>query len=129
MNAHTRWIDLDGAVNVRDLGGLPTGDGRATRRGRVLRSDNLQDLTLGDIRLLVDDYALKHVIDLRSAAEVQLEGPGPLTRTPSVTVHHLSLFAEGGVHTDVAADVSVDVDMVLPWANRPDMGPQHDRSI
>ena len=25
------WIDLDGAVNVRDVGGLPTVDGRQTR--------------------------------------------------------------------------------------------------
>ncbi|XVQ15388.1 tyrosine-protein phosphatase [Spirillospora sp. CA-255316] len=135
MNARSRWIDLDGAVNVRDLGGLPTADGRTTRRGRVLRSDNLQDLTVSDIRILLDDYELKNVIDLRSEAEVRLEGPGPLTRTPSVTVHHLSLFSEGGRHTDVAADTSgardgaVDVDKALPWQKRTEDGPESDRSI
>ncbi|MEW2358523.1 tyrosine-protein phosphatase [Spirillospora sp. NPDC029432] len=128
MNARSRWIDLDGAVNVRDLGGLPTSDGRTTRRGRVLRSDNLQDLTVTDIRTLLDDYELKNVIDLRSDAEVRLEGPGPLTRTPSITLHHLSLFSEGGRHTDVAAD-TVDVDKVLPWQNRPDAETENDRSI
>ncbi|MFG2001600.1 tyrosine-protein phosphatase [Spirillospora sp. NPDC048911] len=134
MNARSRWIDLDGAVNVRDLGGLPTTDGGTTRLGRVLRSDNLQDLTTADIRILVDDYELRDVIDLRSDAEVRLEGPGPLTRTPSVTVHNLSLFAEGGRHTDVAADTEaqsdeVDIDKVLPWQTRPDTAPAHDRSI
>ncbi|WP_433323340.1 tyrosine-protein phosphatase [Spirillospora sp. CA-294931] len=130
MNAHTRWITLDGAVNVRDLGGLPTADGRTTRRGRALRADNLQDLTVTDIRTLLDDYSLKNVIDLRSGAEVDLEGPGPLTRVPSVTIHHLSLFPEGGRHTDVAADTpKVDIDRVLPWQNRPDMGAENDRSI
>ncbi len=117
MDDGTRWIELDGAVNARDLGGLPTTDGRATRLGRVLRSDNLQDLSVADVRLLLDDYALKNVIDLRSDAEVRLEGPGPLTRIPSVTLHQLSLFPEGGRHTDVAADTAedVDVDKALPW--------------
>ncbi|MFA1550144.1 tyrosine-protein phosphatase [Actinomadura chokoriensis] len=118
MDDGTRWIELDGAVNARDLGGLPTADGRTTRRGRVLRSDNLQDLSVSDVRLLLDDYALKNVIDLRSDAEVRLEGPGPLARTPSVTVHQLSLFPEGGRHTDVAADVAADVDKALPWQDR-----------
>ncbi|MFD0853531.1 tyrosine-protein phosphatase, partial [Actinomadura adrarensis] len=140
MNARSRWIDLDGAVNVRDLGGLPTTDGRTTRHGRVLRSDNLQNLTLADIRLLLDDYRLKNVIDLRSDAENQLEGPGPLTRIPTITLHHLSLFAEGGRHTDVAADTpdttgtgttptTIDTDKVLPWQNRADADTENDRSI
>ncbi|MCQ0011718.1 tyrosine-protein phosphatase [Actinomadura madurae] len=127
MDDDSRWIELDGAVNARDLGGLPTTDGRTTRRGRVLRSDNLQDLTVADVRLLLDGYALKNVIDLRSDAEVRLEGPGPLTRVPSVTIHQLSLFPEGGRHTDVAADV--DVDKALPWQERPADGAEQDRSI
>ncbi|MEO3823846.1 tyrosine-protein phosphatase [Actinomadura sp. B10D3] len=127
MDDDSRWIELDGAVNARDLGGLPTTDGRTTRRGRVLRSDNLQDLTVADVRLLLDGYALKNVIDLRSDAEARLEGPGPLTRVPSVTIHQLSLFSEGGRHTDVAADV--DVDKVLPWQERDADGAEQDRSI
>lgn len=137
MSERDRWIDLDGAVNARDLGGLPTADGRTTRRGRVLRADNLQGLTVPDIRQLVDDYGLKNVIDLRSDAEVRLEGPGPLTRVPSVTIHHLSLFSEGGRHTDVAADTpapgedgaGVDIDKVLPWQTRAEQQPGQDRSI
>ena len=72
-----RWIELDGAVNVRDLGGLPTEDGRTTRSGIVLRSDNLQDLSEKDVRRLTE-LGLGTVIDLRTPAEVELEGPGPL---------------------------------------------------
>ncbi|MFG1707907.1 tyrosine-protein phosphatase [Nonomuraea sp. M3C6] len=113
----TRWIDLEGAVNARDLGGLPTSDGGRTRRGRILRADNLQGLTPGDVSLLVGELNLRHVVDLRSTAEVSLEGPGPLTEVPEVRHHHLTLFAEGGTHTDVEAD-SIDVDRVLPWAER-----------
>ncbi|MBO0812534.1 MAG: tyrosine-protein phosphatase, partial [Microlunatus sp.] len=36
------WIDLDGLVNLRDVGDLPTADGGRIARGRLLRSDNLQ---------------------------------------------------------------------------------------
>jgi protein-tyrosine phosphatase len=132
MDTQTRWIELDGAVNVRDLGGLATTDGGTTRFGRVLRSDNLQDLTPEDVRRLIDDLALRDVIDLRSGPEVSLEGPGPLTRAPGVSIHHLSLFAEGGEYTDVEADIpqeEVDVDKVLPWQDRPGEGPEADRSV
>ena len=44
-----RWIELDGLVNMRDLGGLPTRDGGRTASGRLIRSDNLQDLTDADV--------------------------------------------------------------------------------
>ena len=43
------WIELDGAVNVRDLGGLPTAGGGLTVGGRLLRADNLQDLSPADV--------------------------------------------------------------------------------
>ncbi|MEO3868961.1 tyrosine-protein phosphatase [Nonomuraea sp. B12E4] len=117
MEELTRWIDLEGAVNARDLGGLPTSDGGETRRGRIFRADNLQGLTAADVSLLVTGLGLRHVVDLRSNAEVALEGPGPLTQVPEVRHHHLTLFAERGRHTDVDAD-TIDGDRVLPWAER-----------
>ena len=78
------WIELDGAVNVRDLGGLPAEDGRQVRKRRLLRGDNLQDLSSADVRLLVNDIGLTTVVDLRSPYEIAAEGPGPLTRVGSV---------------------------------------------
>jgi protein-tyrosine phosphatase len=124
----TRWIDLSGAVNARDVGGIPTTDGATIRTGLLLRSDNLQELTPRDIHTLVGDIGLRNVIDLRSEVEVDLEGPGPLTREPAVTVHHLSLFAEGGRNTDVEAD-TIDGDKVLPWQTRRDEGPEAERTV
>jgi protein tyrosine/serine phosphatase len=118
-NELQRWIVLEGAANVRDLGGLPTKDGGLTRFGRVLRADNLQGLTEGDVTRLVGDLKLRNVVDLRSDAEVTLEGPGPLTLVPEVTLHHLNLFAEGGTYTDVEAD-TIDADRVLPWQGERD---------
>ncbi|MFP5370887.1 MAG: tyrosine-protein phosphatase [Actinomycetes bacterium] len=98
-----RWVRLDGTTNTRDLGGLPTTDGGVTAPGRVLRSDNLQTLSDDDVRRLVEDLGLREVIDLRTTAEVLLEGRGPLRGVPGVVHRHFSLIPERGQHTDVFA--------------------------
>jgi len=98
-----KWIELDGAVNVRDLGALPADDGLATADRRLLRADNLQDLSPSDVRLLVNDIGVTTIVDLRSPAEVASEGPGPLTRVESVHHAYHSVLPERGQATDVAA--------------------------
>ena len=87
-----RWVDLQGAVNVRDVAGLPTVDGRTVRPRVLLRADNLQDLTERDVAQLVDELGVRTVLDLRTTGEVHLEGPGPLTERAEH--HHLSLIPE-----------------------------------
>ncbi len=104
-----RWLTLDGTTNTRDLGGLPTVDGGTTRSGRVLRSDNLQTLSGDDVRRLVRELGLREVIDLRSVAEVLMEGRGPLRDVPEVTHRHFSLLPERGHHTDVFAVEDAEV--------------------
>src|SRR5689334_13583435 len=84
-----RWIVMDQLVNLRDVGGIPTTDGGAIATGRLLRSDNLQDLTPSDVDTLLG-LGLTDVVDLRSDYEVEMEGPGPLTRTD--VVHHQHSF-------------------------------------
>ena len=101
-----RWLGLQGAVNARDLGGLPLAGGGVTRPGVLLRTDNLQGLTASDVRLLVDELSVRVVVDLRTGVELQLEGPGPLTREPAVDIRHRSLYPEAGHNTDLD---------VLPW--------------
>jgi protein tyrosine/serine phosphatase len=98
-----RWVRLDGTTNTRDLGGLPTTDGGTTVPGRILRSDNLQTLSDSDVRTLVQEIGLREVIDLRTTAEILLEGRGPLRAVPEVTHRHFSLIPERGHHTDVFA--------------------------
>jgi protein-tyrosine phosphatase len=108
-----RWIDLDGAANVRDLGGLEVAGGGHTAPGVLLRSDNLQGLTGDDVDHLVADHGVRIVIDLRTGVEVELEGPGPLAADDRVEIRHRSLMPETGDRTDVAADA------ILPWQGRP----------
>lgn len=99
------WIDLDGAVNVRDLGGLPTEDGGTILAGRLLRGDNLQDLSPADITRLVGEVGLTTVVDLRSTAELRAEGAAPLDAVPDVRHVHCPVLPEQGAATDVVADV------------------------
>lgn len=116
----TRWIELDGVVNMRDLGGLPTHDGRSTRDGRLIRSDNLQDLTDADVRQLIEVLHVSDIVDLRSDTERTLTGPGPLTTTP-LAHHHLSFLPD-----DAFSDVRpVETEAIgrsalaMPWHDRP----------
>jgi protein-tyrosine phosphatase len=101
-------VRLDGTTNMRDLGGLPTADGGRTVPGRILRSDNLQTLTADDVARLRSQFGLREVIDLRTTAEILLEGRGPLREIPEVTHRHFSLIPERGHHTDVFADEEYD---------------------
>jgi protein tyrosine/serine phosphatase len=111
------WIDLDGAANVRDLGGLPTDDGVRLRAGRLIRSDNLQTLSESDVSRLVDEIGVRSVADLRTSIEVSAEGPGPIAARPEVEVRNLSLYPEDAFD-NVKADESGRV--VLPWEDDQD---------
>lgn len=94
------WIDLDGAVNVRDIGGLPTVDGGSTAHRRLLRADNLQELSPADVVHLVETIGLSTVVDLRAPGEVEAEGPAPLTKLGHVAHVNHSLLPEAGHSTD-----------------------------
>ena len=98
------WIDLEGAVNARDLGGLPTDDGGETAAGRLLRADNLQELSPSDVRRLVRDLGLTLVVDLRSSAELASEGPAPLDGVAGVRHVHHPVVPELGSATDAVAE-------------------------
>lgn len=98
------WLELEGAANARDVGGLPTAAGRVIADRTLLRSDNLQGLTPTDVKILVDDYGLRTVVDLRSTHEVKAEGAGPLRAVDTVRHVHLSMLPERGEMTDAAAE-------------------------
>ncbi|WP_253854907.1 tyrosine-protein phosphatase [Prauserella alba] len=102
------WLELDGAVNIRDVGGIPTSDGAATAGNRLLRADNLQDLSSADLGLLVDTIGLDTVVDLRTAHEIDAEGPGPLRAYSRVRHVHHSLLPDGGDDALLARNRSDD---------------------
>ena len=125
-----RWLRLEGTTNTRDLGGLPTTDGGTTVPGRILRSDNLQTLSDADVRRLVGEIGLRQVVDLRTTAEILLEGRGPLRAVPEVVHRHFTLLPERGHHTDVFAVEDDDplVDLPADWVETllPRQDAEHD---
>jgi protein tyrosine/serine phosphatase len=126
-----RWVRLDGTTNTRDLGGLPTTDGGRTVPGRVLRSDNLQTLSDDDVRRLVEEIGVREVIDLRTTAEILLEGRGPLRAVPQVVHRHFSLLPERGHHTDAfAVEEDEPVDLPEAWGESvlPRQAAEHDQT-
>lgn len=78
-----RWLELEGAVNARDVGGLPAAGGRTTRPGVLLRSDAVHQLTEADVATLLD-LGLSHVVDLRAAGERREQARGLLGETAVV---------------------------------------------
>ncbi|MEU2503920.1 tyrosine-protein phosphatase [Streptomyces sp. NPDC007863] len=68
-----RQIPLQGAVNVRDLGGYPTYDGERVRHGLVYRGDHLGKLTDADL-LTLAGLGLARAVDFRIPTEVGYDG-------------------------------------------------------
>lgn len=67
-----RVLVWDGCRNVRDLGGLSTSDGRATRWGSIVRSDTPARLTAAGWSALYD-YGIRTIITLRTNGMVEDE--------------------------------------------------------
>ena len=67
-----RTLEVPGLLNARDLGGLPTADGRRVRPGVLFRSDS-PAATEHAAAGLVRAVRLRHVVDLRRGTEAVLE--------------------------------------------------------
>ncbi|MFG2378684.1 tyrosine-protein phosphatase [Streptomyces sp. NPDC048504] len=66
--------ELSGVRNFRDVGGLPTVDGRRVRHGVLFRSGHLAHATEEDAAFL-DSLGLHTIFDFRNASDQKLEGP------------------------------------------------------
>jgi len=75
----SRRVELDGAVNVRDIGGYRTGYAATVTRGRLYRGDALTTLTDPDLAAIAA-LDLRTVIDFRTPGEVLVSGQDRLPR-------------------------------------------------
>jgi protein-tyrosine phosphatase len=73
MDRHLTW---EGCWNARDLGGLPTRDGRSTRWGALVRSESLHRLTAAGWQAL-EAHGVRTLIDLRNIEQVATEPQHP----------------------------------------------------
>jgi protein-tyrosine phosphatase len=87
----TRELVWDGCINVRDLGGLPTEDGRVTRFGAVVRADSVRRLSDAGWQRL-HDYDVTRIVDLRWHDELDEDPPREL----GLEVVHVPVFPDLG---------------------------------
>jgi len=78
---------FEGLHNFRDLGSLPTTDGRVVAQGRVYRSDALHRMTAADVAR-VAGLGVRTVVDLRAPDEVAHVGVGRIPEL-GATYHNL----------------------------------------
>lgn len=90
VNVSDRIISVEGAYNVRDLGGYTTKNGTTTTWGVFYRADGLHKLSESS-RTLLTDRDIAHVIDLRHAREVE-EKKNVFADDERVAYHHISLI-------------------------------------
>ena len=100
-----RDLHWGGCTNARDLGGLPTADGRVTRRGALVRSDTPDRLTRAGWEAL-RAHGVRTIIDLRNDDERDWRS------TPDgIDVIHISLDR-----------LDEDPDFWVDWMNGPQFG-------
>lgn len=74
MTQQIQEPELSGVRNFRDVGGLPTSDGRQVRPGQLFRSGHLAHATETDAEFLAS-LGLHTIFDFRNDADHALEGP------------------------------------------------------
>jgi protein-tyrosine phosphatase len=84
-----RDLVWDGCINVRDLGGHATEDGRETRFGAVVRADSVRKLSPSGWDALVG-HGIRTIVDLRFHSELDADPPLELP----VDVVHVPVFPE-----------------------------------
>ena len=87
MTELDRLIPLEGAFNLRDLGGYGTADGRTVQWRRLFRADGMHRLSEAD-RAVLRGFGLRTVIDLRTENEV---ADGRFPEELALAWHHLSV--------------------------------------
>lgn len=94
-----RWVKFSTVFNFRDLGGIPTEDGRTVRRGRLYRSDDLGRLDTADKETFMA-LGIQAVIDLRRHGEVAKLGRVPSWAGATWHHHHLKHdYWDGSTYT------------------------------
>ena len=88
----SRWLNVPGAYNVRDLGGYRTADGKTTRWRAFLRADSLHNLSDSTKTGLIE-YGVRTVIDLRRTLET-VDTPNALADMDDIQYFHLNMIGD-----------------------------------
>ena len=115
-------IPLSGSNNFRDIGGIPTKNGRYVRWGQIYRSDRLSALTEKDLKYL-ESLGLQTVYDFRSETEVA-EDPNILPKIEGLEYINEPIYFDVEDTTQVRERIlngemsQVEADDILVQGNR-----------
>ena len=90
MNHEKRIIALEGALNARELGGLPLKNGRKVKSGKLIRTGRLSNITEADCKLLREHWNVTTIVDLRNKQEIS-ERPNVILEGSEF--HHIGILA------------------------------------
>jgi protein-tyrosine phosphatase len=99
-----RLLPMQGAYNVRDLGGYPAADGKNVKWRTVLRSGDLNKLTDSDLTCLAN-VGVRVIVDFRGDSEVE-EAPD---KTPATWRETYRYPIEAGNVLDMANAQTVEL--------------------
>ncbi|MBD7995625.1 tyrosine-protein phosphatase [Arthrobacter sp. Sa2CUA1] len=88
-SARNRTVDWEGAVNARDLGGIPVAGGRTIQPGRLFRMGRSEWLTARGWEQAYD-AGVRTVVDLRNEAEIGRRDTDPAV--PPSAVQHIAVL-------------------------------------
>lgn len=98
-------MELKETKNIRDLGGIPTSDGKRLKRGRIIRSGRLSKLPPETVDAL-KKLNIDNIVDLRSKREIAEHPP---TILPGASYHYVSLIPTAYPELTTAKHMSTEM--------------------
>lgn len=111
-------IPLKSIHNARELGGYQTADGKAIKKGVLLRTSALNGMSDEDIQTLKETYRLQHIIDFRLTMEM-MQGDDP--QIDGAAYHHLDVIDLSGFpvqNADALDSGSLDLEQIVKLSER-----------
>lgn len=112
------YFKLQGVMNSRDLGGLPTQDGRRIKKRKLLRSADLHDATAEDISQLINMHDMECIIDFRSDAEVEAE-PDPMPLLHGIEYKHTPALPGSAIVSIAKGHIAGDAKIAKEFTGHP----------
>lgn len=124
-----RQLNWKGCYNVRDIGGYPAVGGKYTCWRRIIRADNIANLTEEGCDALYN-YGVRTIIDLRFRKEI-IRQRHPFAQankySNSITYHHMPIRDE--LNANATASLSAASDFTFIYSRLLDWGRYHIANI
>ncbi len=119
---YIRSYALEGAYNLRGLGGFLTTNGKHVKDGTVFRSDEWSKLTENDLKFL-ETLQIKTIIDFRGVAEAQAapdKKPSTCIREIAIPIHPGGDLDFQNLTSDEATKLMVEMNKRMVRENQAD---------